>query len=84
MMTSRNSGLNLDTLPDNVVVFPRARRVRPAASVPASGTDRQLPRPNRQPPAITGAELNARLLILLAICTTGAVLAISAAQILHG
>ena len=41
-------------------------------------------RRNRRMAAVTGAELNARLLILLGICITSAALVLSAVNILHG
>jgi hypothetical protein len=38
--------------------------------------------PRKQP--VTGAELNARLLVLLGICTTSAAIALSAVHVLQG
>ena len=64
---------------DNVIAFPRAR-ARTAAPAPAQLSYHR----SRRPVAVTGAELNARLLILLGICTTSATVVLSAVHILHG
>ena len=80
-MNFKDHGVNVDTLPDNVIAFPGVHRDRPA-TIPE--TRHSSPRRNKQPVAITGAELNARLLILLGICTTSAALALSAVRILQG
>ena len=64
---------------DNVIAFPRAR-MRTVAPAPVPSL---LNRGIRQA-AVTGAELNARLLILLGICTTSATIVLSAVRILHG
>jgi hypothetical protein len=80
-MNFRHHGVNLDTPPDNVIAFPCVHRDRLA---PTAGIHRSYTRRNKQPVAITGAELNARLLILLGICATSAALALSAAHILQG
>jgi hypothetical protein len=77
-MNFKDYGVNL---PDNVIAFPGVRRDRLAAT---AGSHHPSTRRNKQPVAITGAELNARLLILLAICATSAALALSAAHILQG
>lgn len=73
-------GLNLDTFPDNVVAFPRTHCSRAARLA-------DIPRPRRprdkRPLAAMGAEINARLLILLGICTTSAAAALSAVHILQ-
>jgi hypothetical protein len=63
-------------LPDNVVVFPDARC--PRRSVPV----RRAPR--RQAIAVTGAELNARLMLLLGICVGSAGILVSAVHFLQG
>ncbi|HJR20861.1 MAG TPA: hypothetical protein VJ822_04530 [Dongiaceae bacterium] len=66
-------------LPDNVVMFPGARRPRlQHQSLPVR------PAPHRQPAVVSGAELNARLMILLGICVSGAAALISAAHFLQG
>jgi hypothetical protein len=79
----KDQGLNVDNLPDNVVAFPGARRSRPAA-YPATGFGHPSPRCNQGAAAISGAELNARLLLLLGICTTSAAIALSAVHVLQG
>ena len=70
------------TLPDNVVAFPGVRRTRPQhqslAHEPAH------PAPHRRAAAISGAELNARLMVLLGICVTSATAVVSAAHFLQG
>ena len=66
------------TLPDNVVMFPGARRTRPLAP------ETTRPTPRRAAVALSGAELNARLMLLLGICITGAVAVVSAAHFLQG
>jgi hypothetical protein len=73
--------VNFGSLPTNVIAFPGAHRGRPA---PATEASHPLPHRTRQPAAIAGSELNGRLLILLAICTTSAVLLLSAVHILQG
>jgi hypothetical protein len=66
-------------LPDNVVMFPGARRPRlQHQSLPIRLA------PHRQPAARSGAELNARLMILLGICVSGAAVLVSAAHFLQG
>lgn len=64
---------------DNVVAFPNPYRRRPQVTVeiPQSSRDRRAA-------ALSGAELNARLLILLGICTSSAAIVLTAAHILHG
>jgi hypothetical protein len=64
------------TPPDNVLIFPASRRAQPQCR-PASAT-------RRRAAALSGAELNARLMILLCICVSGAVALVSAAHFLHG
>lgn len=60
-------------LPDNVVMFPGARRPRlQHQSLPIRLAAR------------SGAELNARLMILLGICVSGAAVLVSAAHFLQG
>lgn len=63
------------TLPDNVVAFPGMRRTRPQhqSQEPA----------HRRAAVMTGAELNARLMILLGICVTSATALVSAAHFLQ-
>lgn len=80
-MNFPDHGVNLDTPPNNVIAFPGARRGRLA---PIAETSHPSPRRNTRPVAITGAELNARLLMLLGICMTGAAIALSAVRILQG
>jgi hypothetical protein len=64
---------------DNVIAFPRPR-LRAAAPALAQPSLHGA----RRPAAVAGAELNARLLILLCICTTSATIVLSAVHILHG
>lgn len=78
-MTFSDSCSTLDGLADNVVAFPGAHRTQVGTA--ASNTLRALPHGVR-PSAATGVEINARLLILLGICTTGAAVVLSAAHIL--
>lgn len=56
-------------LPDNVVMFPGVRRARPQ---------------HRRAAAVSGAELNARLMVLLGICVSSAVGLVSAVHFLQG
>jgi hypothetical protein len=69
------------TFPANVVAFPCARR-RPTAT--ESETARSALRSSKRPVAVSAAEINARLLVLLGICTTSAVIVLSAVHLLHG
>lgn len=62
------------TLPDNVVAFPGVRHARLQHQQPA----------HRRAAAISGAELNARLMVLLGICVTSAAAVVSAAHFLQG
>jgi hypothetical protein len=68
------------TLPDNVVAFPGVRRTRPQhqSQEPVQSA------PRRRAAVMTGAELNARLMVLLGICVTSATALVSAAHFLHG
>jgi hypothetical protein len=72
-MTLRNHG---NALPDNVVTFPGARHPRPqhhsGPNHPASCA------------AVSGADLNARLMILLGICVSTAAVLVSAVHFLQG
>lgn len=70
------------TLPDNVVAFPGARRMRRQHQPPRHEPVR--PAPHRRAAAMSGAELNARLMVLLGICATGATAVVLAAHFLHG
>lgn len=79
-MNLPDPGLNLDTRPDNVVAFPGAHRSRTTKAADIPGPP--LPR-NKRSVAAMGAEINARLLILLGICTTSAAVALSAVHILQ-
>lgn len=66
-------------LPDNVVMFPGARRPRPQ--------DELLPvrsAPHRPAAAVSGAELNARLMVLLGICVSSAAALVSVVHFLQG
>ena len=66
-------------LPDNVVMFPGARRARTQRQpLPIEST------PHRRAAAVSGADLNARLMILLGICVTGAAGLVSAVHFLQG
>lgn len=63
-------------LPDNVVMFPGVRRSRlQSQSLPVRSTPTA---------AVSGAELNARLLVLLGICVSGATALVSAVHFLVG
>ena len=78
-MRSQEKAQESDTdlaLPSNVVPFPRACRAIPAVI--------REPRQTRRLAAVAAAELNARLLILLGICTTSASSALLAVHLLHG
>ena len=69
------------TLPDNVVAFPGVRRTRPQHQSLAHEPLRSAP--HRRAAAVSGAELNARLMVLLGICVTGAAAVVSAAHLLQ-
>jgi hypothetical protein len=75
-MTSQN---HCHALPDNVVMFPGARHLRPQQhqALPI------LPAPHRVS-AVSGAELNARLVVLLGICISSAAILVSAVHFLQG
>ena len=66
-------------LPDNVVMFPGARRARPQHQSRAVRSA-----PHRQAAVVSGAELNARLMVLLGICVTSAAALVSAVHFLQG
>jgi len=70
------------TLPDNVVAFPGVRRTRPQHQSLAHEPVR--PTPHRGAAVMPGAELNARLMVLLGICVTSAAAVVSAAHFLQG
>ncbi len=70
------------TLPDNVVAFPGVQRNRPQCQSLAHEPVRSAP--HRRAVAMSGAELNARLMVLLGICVTGAAAVVSAAHFLQG
>ena len=70
------------TLPGNVVAFPRMRRTAPQH--PPFAREPVQPAPQRRAAAMSAAELNARLTILLGICVTGAAVVVSAAHFLQG
>ena len=74
MITSQNHRSN------NVVAFPTVHRrhERIAAEPPRPSSLRSKHRT-----AVSGAEINARLLILLGICTTSAVIILTAAHMLQ-
>jgi len=80
-MKFQDQDVNFETLPNNVIAFPGVPRGRLA---PATEANHPLLHRNRRPAAIAGSELNARLLILLGICTTSAALLLSAVHILQG
>lgn len=71
-------------LPDNVVMFPGARRRRPQAIASHDAALHPAPPRRRGAAALSGAEINARLLALLGICATGAAAAVSAVHFLQG
>ena len=74
-MTLQNHG---HTLPDNVVMFPGARRPRPQHSFPLH------PAARKPAAAVSGADLNARLMILLGVCVSGAAMLVSVVHFLQG
>jgi hypothetical protein len=76
-MNVQDHGTMTKALPDNVIAFPGTRRR-------ASDVRRAAPPPNTRSAAMAGAELNARLLMLLGICTTSLVVVLSAIHVLHG
>jgi len=66
-------------LRDNVVMFPGARRPCPQHQrIPLR------PAPHKQAAAMSGAELNARLVVLLGICVSCAAALVSAVHFLQG
>jgi hypothetical protein len=66
-------------LPDNVVMFPGARRPCPQhQSIPVR------PAPHRQAAAMSGPDLNARLMVLLGICVSSAAALVSVVHFLQG
>jgi len=78
-----------NSLPDNIIAFPGAHRTRPhilPVELPRTRDGHGAARrPNaRAAAAIAGAELNARLLMLLGICTTSLVVVLSAIHVWHG
>lgn len=83
-MTRQDHRLPLDRLHDNVIAFPRPYRGSPAASRPVDESGSSGPHRRQRSVAISGAALNARLLILFAICTTSAGIAVSAVRALQG
>lgn len=70
------------TLPDKVVAFPGMRRARPQHQSPVH--EPVHPAPRRRAAAMSGAELNARLVVLLGICVTSATAVVTAAHFLRG
>lgn len=70
----------LDTLSDNVIAFPGAH---PSSRMSAAETGRPSS-PHRRAVALSGAELNGRLLLLLGICMSSAAILLSAVHILQG
>jgi hypothetical protein len=78
-MTNRQD--HCPALPGNVVAPPARRRERPFCSADAAVP---LPLRGRRTSAVTGAELNARLMILFGICATGATIAVCAAHFVQG
>lgn len=65
-----------DALPDNVVMFPGTRRSRPQHPTGSA--------PRRATAALSGAELNARLMVLFGICAGSAAALVSAVHFLQG
>jgi hypothetical protein len=63
-------------LPDNVVMFPGACRSRLQ--------HQSLPVPAKPAATVSGAELNARLLVLFGICVSSAAALVSAVHFLVG
>jgi hypothetical protein len=70
------------TLPDNVVAFPGVRRTRPQHQSLVHQPIRSAP--HRRAAVMSGAEVNARLMVLLGICVTSAAVIVSAAHFLQG
>jgi hypothetical protein len=95
-MNVQDHGTMTKALPDNVIAFPGTHRMRPSILPPEFARAGNLrcaaPRPNTRPntpantraAAMAGAALNARLLMLLGICTTSLVVVLSAVHVLHG
>jgi hypothetical protein len=87
-MNVQNHRMMTNSLPDNVIAFPGRHRAQPPEFAHAGDLGCAAPRPdsrsNTRAAAIAGAELNARLLMLLGICTTSLVVVLSAIQVLHG
>ena len=74
MMKFQDHSAGPGAFPSNVVAFPRVSRSRATLA----------PRPMARAVAITAADVNARLLVLLGICLSGATIALLAVHILHG
>ena len=73
-----NSQDHCHALPDNVVMFPGAHRLRQQhQALPVR------PAPHRVS-AVSAAELNARLMVLLGICISSAAILVSAVHFLQG
>lgn len=81
MTNIQDHGSQREALSRNAVALSDTGR-----SMIPSGSDSfsSFPQRNRRMAAVSGAELNARLLILLGICITSAALVLSAVNILHG
>ena len=75
-MNAQNLG---HALPDNVVMFPGAARAR-LQHQPLQVRSA----PHRPATVVSGAELNARLMVLLGICVSGAAAVVSAVHFLQG
>jgi hypothetical protein len=69
------------TLPDNVVAFPGVRHTRPQH--PSFSREPVQPALHRRAAVMSGAELNARLMVMLGICVTSAAVVVSAAHFLQ-
>ena len=78
-MHSQDHGF--ETRPANVVAFPAVHRCTAAT---AAETVHPSTPCSKRPAALSAAEINARLVILLGICVTSAVVVLSAAHLLQG
>jgi hypothetical protein len=70
----------LDTLSDNIIAFPSAHR---GGRTAAAETARPSSPRHRRAIALSGAELNGRLLLLLGICMSSAAVLLSTVHILQ-
>lgn len=79
-MHFQSDGLDFEVRPAKVIAFPTTPCRTVAATIATASRSSPC---SKRPAAITGAALNARLLILLGICTTSAIAVLSAVLILQ-